>query len=93
MAVSPEFHWLAEGLSTDDFVNEVEYEMPLPAIGVIAGAVQRRRNQVQVLEPILSCQRLQSHEHHSLRHRVGIKLAYRCSGQIVLFGQFCVRRV
>src|SRR5262245_25365270 len=67
--------------------------MHFPAIGMIARAIERRRDRAQIAKTVLSIQRPRSLIEHPLGHGVGVKAVDRFSGHVVRFAEIRARSI
>ena len=93
LAVAPQRHRFAELLAADDLADQVEDEVHLPAIGVVAGPVERGGHRAQVAQPVLAVERARALVEHALGHRVGVEAVDRLAVHVLFLGQVALGRI
>src|ERR1035438_4759520 len=81
--VAPKRDRLAVNLAAQNFPDEIEDEMELTTIGMIAPPVKRRRDEREMPQSKLLRERTLSHQHHPLRHCIREKAIDRLAVKIM----------
>lgn len=71
VTVSPENNWFAVEFAVNDFANQVEDEMELAIIRMVARAIQGGRDQTEVTQAVLALKGEQSDVEHAFGVAVG----------------------
>jgi len=93
IAVAPQNDRLAIALAAQNFADQIEDEVHLTAVGVIAGTVERRGYERQVFQAELLGERRQADLQHALRHRVGVQAVDRGADEVVFLDERQIGRV